>query len=119
MAVVLLNLGGPDSPEAIRPFLRNLFTDPAILRVPSFLRGPLGRFIADRRVKAASENYAILGGKSPLLELTREQATALEAVLISDSGSTDTIEARCFVAMRYWHPFAHEAVQEVAAWGAR
>ena len=111
---MLLNLGGPDSPEAVRPFLRNLFTDPAILRVPGFLRGPLGRLIADRRVKAASENYAILGGKSPLLELTRGQGAALEAAL----ADAPAAEARCFVAMRYWHPFAHEAVREVAEWGA-
>ena len=116
VAVVLLNLGGPDSPAAVRPFLRNLFTDPAILRVPGFLRGPLGRFIADRRVKAATENYAILGGRSPLLELTREQALALQATLAARPGPP--AEMRCFVAMRYWHPFAAEAVREVAEWGA-
>ncbi len=138
VAVVLLNLGGPDSPAAVRPFLRNLFTDPAILRVPGFIRGPLGRLIADLRVKAASENYAILGGKSPLLELTREQAAALETALAhppsavpgagpgtSAANTADApadpapaMDARCFVAMRYWHPFAHETVREVAAWGA-
>ncbi|MFT8242873.1 ferrochelatase [Roseomonas sp. BN140053] len=110
VAVVLLNLGGPDSPEAVRPFLRNLFTDPAILRVPGFLRGWLGRFIADRRHKAATANYAILGGKSPLLELTRDQAAALEAVLAPE------MDARCFIAMRYWHPFAADVAREVAAW---
>ena len=110
LAVVLFNLGGPDSPGAIKPFLVNLFTDPAILRVPAFLRGALGRFIAGRRLKPATENYALVGGRSPLLELTRQQADALEAALSGE------FEARCFVAMRYWHPFSAETVAEVAAW---
>jgi ferrochelatase len=107
VAIVLFNLGGPDRPEAVRPFLENLFTDPAILRVPGFIRPWLGRFIAARRTRAASENYAVLGGKSPLLELTEEQGRALEAAL------APTLDARCFVAMRYWHPFADEAAAAV------
>ncbi|UFN51451.1 ferrochelatase [Roseomonas sp. OT10] len=105
-----MNLGGPDSPAAIRPFLVNLFTDPAILRVPGVLRPLLGRLIAWRRLKPASENYAILGGRSPLLELTQEQGQALEAALAGEA------EARCFVAMRYWHPFAAQTAREVAEW---
>jgi len=109
---VLFNLGGPDSPAAIKPFLVNLFTDPAILRVPGFLRPALGRLIASRRLKPATENYAILGGRSPLLELTEEQARALEVVLQPE------MEARCFIAMRYWHPFADETVRAVRGWGA-
>ena len=112
-AVVLLNLGGPDSPDAVQPFLTNLFSDPAILRVPGFIRPWLGRFIARRRTPAAQENYAVLGGKSPLLELTLEQAAALQAAL-ADEGT----EYRCFVAMRYWHPFSDEAAQAVKDWGA-
>ncbi|MFC7735426.1 ferrochelatase [Roseomonas sp. GCM10028921] len=111
LAVVLFNLGGPDSPEAVRPFLANLFTDPAILRLPGFIRQPLGRFIAARRTKEASANYAILGGKSPLRELTEEQGRALEKVL-----SAEGVQARCFVAMRYWHPFTEEALRDVMAW---
>jgi ferrochelatase len=109
VAIVLFNLGGPDRPEAVRPFLENLFTDPAILRVPGFIRPWLGRFIAARRTRAASENYAVLGGRSPLLELTEEQARALEAALAPG------LDARCFVAMRYWHPFADEAAAAVKA----
>ncbi|PHK94819.1 ferrochelatase [Pseudoroseomonas rhizosphaerae] len=112
VAIILFNLGGPDAPEAVRPFLENLFTDPAILRVPGFIRPWLGKFIAARRTKAASENYAILGGKSPLLELTQEQGRALAAALAPE------MEARCFTAMRYWHPFAEEAARAVKAWGA-
>ena len=109
VAVVLFNLGGPDKPASVRPFLVNLFKDPAILRVPFFVRPLLARIIAFARTKAASENYAILGGKSPLLELTLEQASALQAAL------TD-LDAKCFVAMRYWHPFSLPTAREVKAW---
>lgn len=114
VAIVLFNLGGPDRPESVRPFLTNLFTDPAILRVPGFLRPWLGRFIAWRRTKPALENYAILGGRSPLLELTEGQARALEAALSGDP----TLEARCFVAMRYWHPMSDEVARQVKDWAA-
>lgn len=109
VAIVLFNLGGPDSPAAIRPFLINLFRDKAILRVPLPVRLPLARLIAGLRTKPATANYAILGGKSPLLELTQGQARALEAAL-------PDMEARCFVAMRYWHPFSAEAVRDVQDW---
>jgi ferrochelatase len=113
IAVVLFNLGGPDRPEALRPFLLNLFSDPAILRVPFFVRPILARLIARARVKPASENYALLGGKSPLLELTREQAVALQDALADPSLATET---RCFIAMRYWHPFSEEAALAVRDW---
>lgn len=109
VAVVLFNLGGPDKPESIRPFLVNLFTDPAILRVPFFVRPILARIIAWARVKPATANYAILNGKSPLLELTLQQAAALETAL-------PELDARCFTAMRYWHPFSLEVAREVCAW---
>ncbi len=112
IAIVLFNLGGPDSPAAVRPFLTNLFTDPAILRVPGFVRPFLGRYIAWKRTKPAMENYAILGGKSPLLELTEQQARALEGAMAGDSGTV----VRCFVAMRYWHPLSGAAAREVKAW---
>ena len=113
IAVVLFNLGGPDAPESVRPFLVNLFTDPAILRVPGWIRPWLGRIIAWRRTKPASENYDIIGGKSPLLELTLEQAAALEEAL----NAPGDIEAKSFVAMRYWHPMSDEAAAAVKAWG--
>ncbi len=110
IAVVLFNLGGPDKPEAIRPFLVNLFTDPAILRVPFFVRPFLARLIAYLRTKPATANYAILGGKSPLLGLTEGQARALEAAL-------PEYDTRCFIAMRYWHPFSEPVAREVRDWG--
>ena len=109
LAVVLFNLGGPDKPESVRPFLVNLFKDPAILRVPFFVRPFLARLIAHLRTKPATANYAILGGSSPLLGLTQEQARALEDAL-------PEFDTRCFVAMRYWHPFSGPVAREVQAW---
>jgi protoporphyrin/coproporphyrin ferrochelatase len=109
LAIILFNLGGPDQPASIRPFLLNLFRDPAILRVPFFVRPLLARVIARARVAPATENYSLIGGKSPLLELTQDQARALEADL-------QDLDAKCFVAMRYWHPFSDEVARQVRAW---
>lgn len=109
LAIVLFNLGGPDSPRAVWPFLLNLFRDPAILRVPFFVRPVLARIIARARRAPATANYARLGGRSPLLELTRRQAAALEAAL-------SELDARCFIAMRYWHPFSDAAARAVRDW---
>ena len=110
VAIVLFNLGGPDRQEAIKPFLLNLFLDPAILRVPFFVRPFLARIIARARAAPATANYALLGSKSPLLGLTEAQAAALQADL-------PEVEAKCFIAMRYWHPFSLEAARAVKAWG--
>ena len=110
-AVVLFNLGGPDSPEAVKGFLTNLFSDPAIIRLPWPLRPLLARYIAGRRTPVAQNIYAELGGRSPLLPETRKQAAALDQAL-AEPGHT----WRSFVVMRYWHPFADEVVCEVAAW---
>ncbi len=107
-AIVLFNLGGPDSPEAVKPFRVNLFSDKAIIRAPIFIRFWLARLIAASSAKAAEQNYALMGGKSPLLGLTEQQARALEQVL----GGTH----KCFIAMRYWHPFARDVAREVKAW---
>ena len=109
VAIILFNLGGPDRLEAIEPFLLNLFRDPAILRVPFFVRPFLARTIARARLAPATENYALLGGKSPLLELTQNKAEALQAAL-------PEVDAKCFIAMRYWHPFSLEAAQAVKTW---
>ena len=109
VAVVLFNLGGPDRPAAIRPFLRNLFRDPAILRVPGPIRRLLAWLIVRARLRAATENYALLGGSSPLLPQTRDQAAALQA-------SLGIPGVQCFVAMRYWHPLVMETARAVQAW---
>src|SRR5436305_4072789 len=107
-AIILMNLGGPDSPAAIRSFLYNLFSDPAILTLPTVLRLPLAGLISWRRAPTARAIYAQLGGASPLLENTLAQAAALETALGEDD--------RCFVAMRYWHPFAVETMHAVMEW---
>ena len=112
LAVVLLNLGGPDSPEAVEPFLYNLFSDPAIIRLPQPLRWALARLIARRRAPVARAIYAHLGGGSPLLANTQAQARALELSLAGEG-----IEAKVFIAMRYWSPFSPETAREVAGYG--
>jgi ferrochelatase len=110
-AVVLFNLGGPDRPEAVRPFLFNLFNDPAIIGLPRMPRWLLAQFISRRRAPVAREIYAKLGGGSPLLANTEAQAQALQAAL------ADLGELRVFIAMRYWHPMTEQTVREVAAYG--
>lgn len=105
-AVVLFNLGGPDAPEAVKPFLFNLFYDPAILRVPAFVRYFLARLISGRRAPIAREIYAQMGGRSPILPETEAQARALQAVLGE--------KFRVFICMRYWHPMSAEVARDVA-----
>lgn len=107
VAVVLFNLGGPDSLESVRPFLFNLFNDPAIVRQPWPLRWVLARLISRRREPEARRIYQRLGGRSPLLERTEAQARALEQTLADPA-------FKVFVCMRYWHPTADEAAAEVA-----
>lgn len=110
IAVVLFNLGGPDSPEAVEPFLRNLFSDPAIISLPAIIRLPLARYIAKKRAPIARKIYEQIGGSSPIFPETRRQADALQAAL-----SGDGVEAKAFVAMRCWHPFSDGAAQAVKA----
>jgi len=109
-AVVLFNLGGPDSLDAIRPFLFNLFNDKAIISLPQPWRWLLARYISGKRAPVARGIYNHLGGSSPLLKQTLDQATALEAALGKDF--------KVVVAMRYWHPFADQALKQVQDWGA-
>ena len=111
VAIILFNLGGPDSLEAVEPFLRNLFGDPAILRVPSFVRRPLANFIARRRAPKAQGIYAQIGGASPILGQTEAQARALEEALAVDGGAPH--EFRGYVCMRYWHPMTPAVVKAV------
>lgn len=107
LAIVLFNLGGPDAPESVQPFLFNLFNDPAIISLPGPLRWLVAKFISGRRAPVAREIYAHLGGRSPLLENTRAQADALAA------GLSEMGEVKTFIAMRYWHPRAAETVRAV------
>jgi protoporphyrin/coproporphyrin ferrochelatase len=109
LAVVLFNLGGPDRPEAVRPFVFNLFNDPAIIAVPQPIRWLLARLISRRRAPLATEIYRQLGGGSPLLPNTEAQARALEQAL-GDIGNV-----KVFVAMRYWHPLSDATAVAVHA----
>jgi len=111
IAVVAFNLGGPDSPDAIEPFLFNLFNDPAIIGLPGILRRPLAKFVSRRRGPVAREIYEHLGGKSPLLEETEAQAEALAAEIAKKLG--EETAARVFIAMRYWHPMSDETAAKV------
>jgi len=111
-AVVLFNLGGPDQPSSVQPFLFNLFNDKAIIGLPQPLRWLVAKLISTRRAPVAQEIYGHIGGKSPLLELTQAQAAALEASLIAASPGD---QFRVVIAMRYWHPFAAEALAELKA----
>ncbi len=106
-AVVLFNLGGPDSLDAVEPFLFNLFSDPDVLPFGplSFLRRPVARIVARRRSRTTRVYYEEIGGKSPLRELTLAQAAALGRVLGDGF--------RTYVAMRYWHPFTEEALDAI------
>jgi protoporphyrin/coproporphyrin ferrochelatase len=111
VGIVLFQLGGPDTLEAIEPFLYNLFCDPEIIDFPFARLGrkPLARLISATRARKVEHHYATIGGGSPIRRNTERQARALEAELRRQS-----IDAHCFVAMRYWHPFTSEAVQRVA-----
>lgn len=110
IAVLLMNLGGPDSPKAVRPFLFNLFSDPAIIRYPWPFRQIIAWLISTLRAPKAQKIYAKIGGKSPLLENTQAQAAALEQTLKQILPEKDI---KVFIAMRYWHPLTEKTVEEV------
>ena len=107
-AIVLFNLGGPDNPRSIKSFLFNLFNDPLIIRLPGLLRTPLAWLVANRRSKEAQSIYNEIGGKSPILEITRSQAGVLGRALKSAG-----VDNQVFVSMRYWHPMTSEVVKQV------
>ncbi len=112
-AVILFNLGGPDKLENVESFLFNLFYDPAILNLPSFFRYPLAKFIANRRAPTAKAIYQELGGSSPILQLTKEQSSALEIKLNESDNSSNY---KCFIVMRCWHPRAENVIKEVISY---
>ena len=109
-AIVLFNYGGPDSLEAVKPFLFNLFFDRAIIDLPLIPRWLLARKISSKRAPIAREIYSKIGGKSPLVEQTEAQADELERLLGPDF--------KTFIAMRYWYPNTELAIQQIKEWGA-
>jgi protoporphyrin/coproporphyrin ferrochelatase len=112
VGVVLFQLGGPDSPGAIEPFLFNLFCDPDIIDFPfaRIGRKPLAKLISTARAKKVQHHYQAIGGASPIRRFTEQQACALR-----DKLGVDGVDASCFVAMRYWHPFTAEAIEQFRA----
>ena len=114
IAVVLLNLGGPDKQESVKPFLFNLFNDKAIIELPQPFRWMLAKLISTTRAKSAKANYQIMGGGSPILKLTQEQAAALEQFLNGhDQGNKYSV----LVSMRYWKPFTDDVLKQIGAGG--
>ena len=106
-AVILFNLGGPDKLESVEPFLFNLFYDPAIISIPSIFRYPLAKFISKKRAPIAKNIYKEIGNKSPILELTQNQAKSLENNLTTKG------DYKCFIVMRCWHPRASDVIKKV------
>ncbi|HYA11666.1 MAG TPA: ferrochelatase, partial [Thermodesulfovibrionales bacterium] len=144
IGVMLLNLGGPDSLRAVRPFLYNLFSDRKIIRLgPPFLQKPIAWLISSLRSRKTEKLYRLIGGKSPIFDLTMAQARALEEALnrnseirsqkpeVSSQGAPppippprggrvkEGVKFKTFVGMRYWHPFIEEVVPKISRDGVR
>jgi len=122
--ILLLNLGGPDSLEAVRPFLYNLFSDREIIQLgPPFLQKPVAWLISTMRAGKSRDMYRQIGGRSPILDITRAQADALEKALNQGPGTedqgdgvrtTDNVQRyKVYIGMRYWRPFISDAVNEI------
>ena len=116
VGVVLVNLGGPDRQEAVRPFLFNLFHDPAIISLPQPFRWLIAQLISRLREKSAQANYAKMGGGSPIVPESQKQADALSEALNRRWAGTGA-EAHVTLAMRYWKPFSTDAVEAMKAAG--
>ena len=121
VGIVLLNLGGPDSLNAVRPFLYNLFSDREIIKLgPLFLQKPLARIISTIRSAKTRKMYELIGGKSPINDITRAQADALEMSLNSLPLSNRSLPAfKVYMGMRYWHPFIKDVVRQIFDDGIR
>ncbi len=113
IAVVMYNLGGPDNLDAVKPFLFNLFYDPAIITVPNPFRWLIAKIISSRRTPIAQDIYREIGGRSPILEETEKQRAKLEMMLNEEVDE----DYKCFIFMRYWKPFAKDVVEQVKAYG--
>ena len=109
LGVLLLNLGGLDKLEDVRPFLYNLFSDPELIRLPSpLLQAPLAWLISTLRFKKSQRNYKKIGGYSPLRQITEAQAEALRSQLQLNGHAVNV-----YIGMRYWHPFSEEAIAQI------
>ncbi len=106
-ALILLNMGGPDSLESVKPFLYNLFCDRELIQLPAggLLQKPFARLIAHFRSRRVVENYRMIGGRSPLLDWTQRQAEGIAGRLGA--------HVRPYVIMRYWHPRAEDVLRQI------
>ncbi|RJQ43804.1 MAG: ferrochelatase [Nitrospiraceae bacterium] len=116
--VLLLNLGGPDSLDAVRPFLFNLFSDREIIRLgPSFLQKPIAWLISTLRSKKTMFMYSRIGGKSPIFDITKAQAEALEKALNQNAEKSATahpsLPFKVYIGMRYWRPFIIDTLNDI------
>ena len=121
VGIILLNLGGPDSLNAVRPFLYNLFSDREIMKLgPLFLQKPLARIISIIRSVKTRKMYDLIGGRSPINDLTRAQADSLETSLNSSSLTNRSLPVfKVYMGMRYWHPFIKDIVRQIFDDGIR
>src|SRR5512135_3484960 len=115
IGILLLNLGGPDSLEAVRPFLFNLFSDREIIRLgPSLMQKPLAHLISTLRHKKTEGYYRLIGGKSPILDITTAQGKALQEGLNAPAFTLhDSRRYKVYIAMRYWHPLIEDVVPAI------
>lgn len=115
IGVVLLNLGGPRTQDDIEPFLYNLFMDPAIIDMPikGIFRHWISKYISSTRSKKVGKDYEVIGGGSPINELTEEQAKNLQETLNRTFGKPASVSFRVYIAMRYWHPTSEEAAEQM------
>lgn len=112
ISVILFNLGGPDHPDSVRPFLLNLFSDPLIIRVPFFMRYFIAKLIVKKREPEAQKIYAQIGGRSPIAEETDAQADALQWNL---SRYYPEVSWSVHPVMRYWYPRAYTVIRKLLA----
>ena len=125
VGVILLNLGGPDSLQAVKPFLYNLFSDRQIIRLgPPFLQKPLALLISEIRSKKTRKYYSIIGGKSPIFDITKAQASALEVALNHPAAGKQRLSTAerafsVYIGMRYWHPLIEDTVSQIYKDGVR
>ena len=116
--IILLNLGGPDSLQAVKPFLYNLFSDRDIIRLgPAPMQKPLAWLISTLRSKKTENMYSQIGGKSPILDITRAQAKELEEALNKGRNPLDSFKV--YIGMRYWRPFTEEVVGQISRDGIK
>ena len=113
VGVLLLNLGGPERIQDVKPFLYNLFSDPEIIRLPvAAMQKPFAWLISSLRSSKSQQAYRSIGGGSPLRRITKQQARELQSNLRQKG-----VDATSYVAMRYWHPFTESAVADLKADG--